>query len=90
MKIKIFQVQQKAVYNSYMKNQGALKRIVADFLQSLLLIRPNDVVCFAIRYFTTFDKSLKRDYFTGISCTSRGHQSNGNQSNRSIKPMEQT
>ncbi|XP_055487097.1 ciliogenesis-associated TTC17-interacting protein isoform X18 [Leucoraja erinacea] len=44
----------KAEYNSYIRHHPELKCIMADFLEFLLLRKPQDVVTFAAEYFASF------------------------------------
>ncbi|XP_069792079.1 ciliogenesis-associated TTC17-interacting protein [Narcine bancroftii] len=44
----------KADYSSYVRHHPELKCILADFLQSLLLRKPQDVLTFATEYFSSF------------------------------------
>ncbi|XP_032880811.1 ciliogenesis-associated TTC17-interacting protein isoform X2 [Amblyraja radiata] len=44
----------KAEYNSYVRHHPELKCIMADFLEFLLLRKPQDVVTFAAEYFSSF------------------------------------
>ena len=42
-------------HKQYIRDNPELKAILADFLQALLVQRPNDVYEFARKYFTPFD-----------------------------------
>ncbi|XP_059823564.1 ciliogenesis-associated TTC17-interacting protein [Hypanus sabinus] len=44
----------KADYSSYIRHHPELKSILADFLQFLLLRKPQDVITFAAEYFSSF------------------------------------
>lgn len=39
---------------SYKYEKEELKRILCDFVECCLLMKPRDIICFAIEYFTTF------------------------------------
>lgn len=43
-----------AYYRGLRYDQLQLKQVVKDFVQDVILIRPDDIICFAISYFTTF------------------------------------
>ncbi|XP_078085414.1 ciliogenesis-associated TTC17-interacting protein [Mustelus asterias] len=46
----------KADYNSYLRHHPELRSLMADFLEFLLLRKPNDVVTFAAEYFAPFSR----------------------------------
>ncbi|XP_038646083.1 ciliogenesis-associated TTC17-interacting protein [Scyliorhinus canicula] len=46
----------KADYNSYLRHHPELRALMADFLEFLLLRKPQDVVTFAAEYFAPFSK----------------------------------
>ncbi|KAK6639745.1 hypothetical protein RUM43_008020 [Polyplax serrata] len=53
-------VDQRKMYSrSYKYEIEPLRRIVGDFFEYVLFIKPTDVVCFAIKYFTVFDNKYK-------------------------------
>ncbi|XP_060683707.1 ciliogenesis-associated TTC17-interacting protein [Hemiscyllium ocellatum] len=47
----------KADYNSYLRHHPELRSLMADFLEFLLLRKPEDVVTFAAEYFAPFSTS---------------------------------
>ena len=49
----------KGDHATYMKHHPELKALLADFLQFLLLRKPEDVVAFAADYFAAFSPSTK-------------------------------
>lgn len=49
----------KGDHATYMKSHPELKALLADFLQFLLLRKPEDVVAFAADYFASFSASTK-------------------------------
>lgn len=50
----IFQEELKANHTTYVRHHPELKAIMADFLQFLLLRKPEDVFTFAADYFAPF------------------------------------
>lgn len=56
---------------SYNYENEPLKRIVGDFVEYVLLLKPSDIVCFAIKYFTAFGRERQRNYSSQASTSSK-------------------
>lgn len=56
----IFYVQEeiKGDHATYMRHHPELRALLADFLQFLLLRKPDDVIAFAADYFSAFSTSM--------------------------------
>ena len=52
--ISLFQYELKDGHNVYMRHHPELKAVLGDFVQFLLLRKPDDVVAFAADYFSSF------------------------------------
>lgn len=48
-----------ADYRKYMKNRPEVKTLMHDFLQSLLVHKPDDVVAYATKFFSGFAKKVE-------------------------------
>ena len=46
-------------YDQYLNDNPELRALMADFLQSIISIKPNDVIAFSAKYFAPYSSKTK-------------------------------